>query len=204
MVHVAVKVVVRMVWFGMSGSWLLNVWVTGDCWAPALVRGLREVVLGACREPPPCPGNRVLVLSLVSCHSTLKEGRPLRVKIGLCHHENCVIFYQWLSERGGGSGQCETQFWPVRLKGNRPGWWVLENFFLSGKKKFLLPSILLYEDMMSGALAAILQSSWLKDKARMLGLAKGTDGKPGFSTALLFCWIDSPETTYLRAACYMR
>lgn len=92
----AIKVVVRMIWFGMSRSWLLNVWVTGDCWAPALVRGLLEVVLGACREPPPCPGNRVLVLNLVSCHSTLKEGRPLRVKIGLCHHENCVIFYQWL------------------------------------------------------------------------------------------------------------
>lgn len=57
---------------------------------------------------------------------------------------------------------------------------------------------------MPGALVAILQSLWLKDEARMLRLAKGTDGKPRFLTALLFCRIDSPETTYLRAACYMR
>lgn len=169
-------------------------------WTPVLAWGLTGGIVRCLPKAiSPFHENRILVLKLVSCHSALKEGRALQVKIGLCHHENCIIFYQWFSERGGGSGQCETKFWPRRSKGNRPGWWVLENFFLSGKKRFLLPSILLYEDM-SGALAAILQSSWLKDKARMLGPAKGTDGKLRFSTALLFCWVDSPETTCLRAA----
>ena len=181
----------RFVWFGLECQgphWLLNVWGTAGRWAPGTYKMTYRGGVRCLAWAIPLRADRVLALNLVSRHSALKEGRPLRVKIGLWHHENCVIFYQWVSERGGGSGQCETQFWPVRSKGNRLGWWVLENFFLSGKKKFLLPSILLYEDMMSGALAAILQSLWLKDKARMPGPARGQMENPDSQLHCLLNW----------------
>lgn len=196
---------ISIIWFGISSSALSLEWMDDCKWLTtcARIRTYSRRCWLPTREPfPPFfLDNRTLIL--IRCLATVCSRSMVPSESRLVFAIMMIPFSfatDWESCRGS------KIIWnPVlasETKGKYAWWWVWEIFFFPDKKSnFLFLWCQLYEDMMPGAPMAILQSLWLKDKTRMLKIAKGTDRKPRFLTLLLFCWIDSPKATCLRAVC---